>query len=127
VTDEERLPLRSINTALKCLLVPVCVFFVLLALPLVGNVMVLEGAAALSCPTGENVVHPCSVLGEDAGSLVNGYLVDAFILGAFNPFLAGMAFLLFLRSVLGRVWIIVVGVLLLAKVVIRRQPAKREG
>jgi hypothetical protein len=72
---------------------------------------------ALGCPTGENVVHSCSVLGEDVGSLVKGYLVDVFILGAFNPFSAGTAFLLFLRSVLGRAWIIVVGVLLLAKVV----------
>ncbi|MDE2307895.1 MAG: hypothetical protein KGJ97_06335 [Xanthomonadaceae bacterium] len=102
---------KRINLALKCVAVPVIAFFVLLAIPVVGNVIVLGGAGLLGCDTGENEIHPCVVLGTDIGGMVYGYVVDAFLVGGLNPFLAVMAFFGFLRSPFGVAWLfIVVGV-----------------
>lgn len=95
---------KRINLALKALFLPVIVFFVLLAIPVVGNVIVIGGAELLGCRTGENEIHPCVLLGSDIGSFVYGYLVDAFVAGMLNPFLAVIGFFDFLRTPVGIVW-----------------------
>ncbi|WP_250628155.1 hypothetical protein [Pinirhizobacter soli] len=101
--------LRGFNRALKWLLIPVIVALVLLALPLVGNFLVLGGVGALGCNTGEDAIHPCHVLGRDIGSLVSGYGVSIFVLGGLNPFLAMEAFAEFLQTPYGVAWLLAVG------------------
>ncbi|WP_233841564.1 hypothetical protein [Dyella sp. 2HG41-7] len=98
--------LRAFNLALKWLAIPVLVFFVLLAIPIVGNLLVIEGAHWLGCNTAENDIHPCQFLEWDIGELVSGYTVDAFIGGAANPLIAAYAFLAFIRSFIGAIWLL---------------------
>jgi hypothetical protein len=101
--------LRRFNLALKCLVAPVLIVFILLAIPLLGNFIVIGGAGLLGCQTGENHVHPCHFLGWDIGEFVYGYVVDIFVLGGANPFLAGVALLAFLRSPFGVAWLLLIG------------------
>jgi hypothetical protein len=97
---------KRLNLALKCVVIPVGAFFLLLAIPVVGNFIVIYGATLLDCNAGENVIHPCVVLGSDVGSLIYGYVVDAFVVGCLNPFLAVMAFFGFLRTPFGTGWLL---------------------
>jgi len=103
--------LRPFNLALKCLIIPVITLFVLLAVPILGNFIVIGGASLLGCNTGENDVHPCHFLGMYIGMFVYGYEVDIFILGGANPILALTALGWFVRSPVGIIWLVaVVGV-----------------
>lgn len=111
---------KRFNLALKCVLIPVSAFFLLLAIPILGNFIVIGGAGLLGCNTGENDVHPCMVLGSDVGGLIYGYVVDAFVIGGFNPFLAVMAFFGFLRTPFGTSWLLTVVGIFVARE-IRRQ------
>lgn len=111
---------KRFNLALKCVLIPVGAFFLLLAIPILGNFIVIGGAGLLGCNTGENDVHPCMVLGSDVGGLIYGYVVDAFVIGGFNPFLAVMAFFGFLRTPFGTSWLLTVVGIFVARE-IRRQ------
>lgn len=111
---------KRFNLALKCVLIPVGAFFLLLAIPILGNFIVIGGAGLLGCNTGENDVHPCMVLGSDVGSLIYGYVVDVFVVGGLNPFLAVMAFFGFLRTPFGTSWLLAVVGLFVAREV-RRQ------
>lgn len=97
---------KRFNLALKCVVIPVGAFFLLLAIPVVGNFIVIYGATLLGCNAGENMIHPCMFLGSDVGSLIYGYVVDAFVVGGFNPFLAVMAFFGFLRTPFGTSWLL---------------------
>ncbi|RUL62228.1 hypothetical protein EKH79_15190 [Dyella dinghuensis] len=113
--------LRPINRALKCLIIPVLVIFLLLAIPLVGNFVVLGGASLLGCQTGEDNIHPCHFLGWDIGEFVYGYVVDIFVLGGLNPILAFVAFRTFICSPLGMIWLsIVIGAVLVRERMRRR-------
>ena len=100
---------KWISVLFWCVVLPVAVFFILAAIPLVGNFTVLGTASLLHCSTGENMVHPCNLLGWDMGDFVYGYVVDIFILGGFNPVLAGIGFVGFLRSPPGIVWLLIAG------------------
>ncbi|WP_140656449.1 hypothetical protein [Rhodanobacter glycinis] len=111
---------KRFNLALKCVVIPVSAFFLLLAIPLLGNFIVIGGAGLLGCNTGENDVHPCMVLGSDVGSLIYGYVVDVFVVGGLNPFLAVMAFFGFLRTPFGASWLLTVVGIFVARE-IRRQ------
>jgi hypothetical protein len=97
--------LRKFNLALKSLIIPVAAFFLLLAIPIIGNFVVLGGASLLGCRIGEDNIHPCRFLFWDIGKLVYGYVVDMFVLGAINPFLSASALFGFIRSALGAVWL----------------------
>jgi len=97
--------LRKFNLALWLLVAPVFVFFLLLAIPILGNYIVIGGASALGCQTGENVIHPCHFLYWDIGDMVNGYMVDAFLAGAANPLISCLAFAAFVRSLPGAAWL----------------------
>lgn len=111
---------KRVNLALKCVLIPVSAFFLLLAIPLVGNFIVIGGAGLLGCNTGEDRIHPCMVLGSDVGDLISGYVVDAFVAGGLNPLLAMMAFFGFLRTPFGAGWLFTVVGIFVARE-IRRQ------
>lgn len=111
--------LRKYNLALWLLAAPVFVFFLLLAIPILGNYIVIGGAAALGCQTGENAIHPCHFLYGDIGDLVNGYTVDAFLGGAANPLISCLAFAAFVRSVPGAAWLSVVIAIFVARAVKR--------
>jgi hypothetical protein len=113
--------LRRLTIALRCLIIPVVVVFALLAIPLVGNFVVLEGASLLGCSVGEDKVHPCLFLGQDIGDFVYGYVVDIFLLGGFNPFFSAIAFANFIRSAIGIVWLLLVVGMYGARVIKRRQ------
>lgn len=93
-----------------CIALPVVVFFILAAIPLIGNFTVVGTATLLHCSTGENMAHPCNLLGWDMGDFVYGYVVDIFVLGGANPVLAGQGFVAFLRSAPGNVWLLMVGI-----------------
>lgn len=106
--------LRPFSLGLKGLVIPVLAFFLLLAIPLLGNFVVLGGASFLGCQTGEDNVHPCHFLGMDIGEFVYGYVVDIFVLGGLNPILAFVAFRAFIRSLLGIIWLsVVIGIVLI--------------
>jgi hypothetical protein len=100
--------------------IPVGAFFLLLAIPLLGNFIVIGGAGLLGCNTGEDEIHPCMVLGSDVGSVIYGYVVDIFVVGGLNPFLAVMAFFGFLHTPFGAGWLLAVVGLFAARE-IRRQ------
>lgn len=103
--------LHHFNLALWLLVTPVFVFFLLLAIPILGNLIVIRGAETLGCQTGENAIHVCHFLYWDIGSLVNGYVVDAFLVDAANPILSYFAFAAFVRCPPGAMWLsVVVGV-----------------
>ncbi len=105
--------LRPFSLALKFLVIPVVVAFLLLAIPLLGNFVVIGGASLLGCQTGEDNIHPCHFLGMDIGQFVYGYVVDIFVLGGLNPVLAFVAFRAFICSLIGMVWLaLVIGVFL---------------
>lgn len=113
--------LRPFGLALKCLVIPVLAIFLLLAIPLLGNFVVLGGASLLGCQTGEDKIHPCHFLGWDIGEFVSGYVVDIFVLGGLNPILALVAFRAFICSVLGIIWLsAVIGVLMVRERIRRR-------
>lgn len=111
---------KRFNLALKCMVIPVGAFFLLLAIPLLGNFIVIGGAGLLGCNTGEDEIHPCMVLGSDVGSVIYGYVVDIFVVGGLNPFLAVMAFFGFLHTPFGAGWLLAVVGLFAARE-IRRQ------
>jgi len=119
--------LRPFNIVLKCLITPVVVIFVLFAIPLLGNFVVVGGAALLGCQTGEDNIHPCHFLGMDAGELIYGYIVDIFMLGAFNPVLAFLALGAFVRSPLGIIWWLTAGGVLVAREIMRRRLRAERG
>jgi hypothetical protein len=113
--------LRPLSLALKFLIVPVIAIFLLLAIPLLGNFVVLGGASLLGCQTGEDNVHPCHFLGRDIGEFIYGYVVDIFLLGGLNPFLSLAAFSAFIRSLFGIIWLsVVIGVALIREHLRRR-------
>jgi len=113
--------LRPFNLTLMCLIIPVVVILVLLAMPILGNYIVIGGASLLGCNTGEDAIHPCHFLGMDIGDFVNGYVVDAFIAGAANPILAFFALGVFVRSPAGIIWSVVVVGLFVARALRRRR------
>jgi hypothetical protein len=107
--------LKKINLALKWLVIPIVVAFVLLAVPILGNVVALEFAKFIGCTVSANEPHACSLLGANIGGLLEGYLVGSFLAGAINPFLAGMALTIFISSTVGEVWLLAVFFLVSAK------------
>lgn len=118
--------LRWLSLALRLLAAPVLVFFVLLAIPILGNLIVLSGASALGCNTGENAIHSCHFLSWDIGELVYGYMVDAFLVGGANPILSMFAFAAFIRSMLGAAWLSAVVGLYAAREVKRHRLQQQE-
>lgn len=98
--DQQR-RLRGFNIALKCLMAPVLIFFILIAIPILGNFIIIGGASLLGCQSGENEAHSCHFWVWDIGDVVCGYTVDAFIGGAANPIIAALAFMGFVRSFIG--------------------------
>lgn len=96
--------LRWFNLTLWLLLTPVFVFFLLLAIPILGNLIVIKAAIAHGCQTGENAIHPCHFLYWDIGNLVSGYTIDMFLAGAANPLLSCYAFFAFVRCPPGIAW-----------------------
>lgn len=119
--------LRGFNRALRWLVSPVLLVFVLMAIPILGNFIVLGGASALGCRTGEDNVHPCHFLFWDIGSLDAAYMVDAFVAGAANPIISCFAFLAFVESFPGDVWFAVVLGLLIAREVKRSRLQQGAG
>ena len=113
--------LKRIRLALRLLIIPVLLVYLLLALPMVGNFVVLGGAHWLGCFTGENMIHSCIFLGSDIGEFVYGYIVDIFILGMFNPFFATEALLAFLHTPVGIAWLLALLGLLAAGFITRRE------
>lgn len=111
--------LKRLRVLLWGIVSPVTLFFVLLAIPLLGNFIVIEVASRLGCNLGENAVHPCLVLGHDMGSFVYGYLVDIFILGAFNPFFSAELFVRFLHSLAGILWMLGIAATIVARTIRR--------
>jgi 8-oxo-dGTP pyrophosphatase MutT (NUDIX family) len=112
---------HTITLAIRCLSWPVFVVFVLLALPMVGNLLVISLAHAHGCNTGEDAIHPCAFLVWDIGDLVSGYGLSSFLAGAANPFLAGLALYAFLKSWAGIVWSLLLGSALVMRWRRRRQ------
>jgi hypothetical protein len=104
---------------------PVLAFFILIAIPILGNFLVIGGAGLLGCQTGEDAIHSCHFLVWDIGELVNGYTIDAFIGGAANPIIAALAFVAFVRSSIGIVWLSAVGGVFVAREV-KRQKLRRQ-
>lgn len=117
--------LRGFNRALRWLVSPVLLVFVLMAIPIVGNFLVLGGASALGCRTGEDNVHPCHFLFWDIGNLDAAYMVDAFVVGAANPIISCFAFFAFVESFPGDVWFAAVLGLLIAREVKRTRLQQR--
>lgn len=111
--------LKRLRVLLWGIVSPVTLLFVLLAIPLLGNFIVIEVASRLGCNLGENAVHPCFVLGHDMGSFVYGYLVDIFILGAFNPFFSAELFVRFLHSLAGILWMLGIAATIVARTIRR--------
>ncbi|HEU4671063.1 MAG TPA: hypothetical protein VFR91_10150 [Dyella sp.] len=107
--------LKRLRVLLWGIVAPVAMLFILLAILLLGNFIVIEGASRLGCNLGENAVHLCFVLGHDMGSFVYGYLVDIFVLGAFNPFFSAELFLKFLQSTAGILWMLGIAAIILAR------------
>ena len=107
--------LKRLRVVLWSIVSPVAIFFVLLAVPLLGNLIVIESASRLGCNLGENAVHPCIVLGHDMGDFVYGYLVDIFVLGGFNPFFSAELFLKFLHSLAGMLWMLGIAATIVAQ------------
>lgn len=117
----QRLRLRGFNFALKCLVIPVLVFFILIAIPVLGNFLVIGGAELLGCSIAENEPHPCHFMEWDISELVGGYTLDAFIGGAANPLIACFAFVAFIRSFMGVIWLLAISGVFVAREVKRRQ------
>lgn len=111
--------LRGFNRALRWLVSPVLLVFLLMAIPILGNFIVLGGASALGCRTGEDAVHPCHFLFWDIGDLTAAYMVDAFVVGAANPIISCYAFFAFVESFPVDVWFAAVLGLLIAREVKR--------
>lgn len=109
--------LRGFNLALRWLVAPVLLFFLLLAIPIIGNLVVIGGVSALGCRTGEDAIHSCHFLYWDIGELVYGYTIDAFIAGAANPIISCFAFFAFVRRAPGAVWLsVVIGIFVVREV-----------
>ena len=118
--DQQR-RLRGFNIALKCLMAPVLIFFILFAIPILGNFIVIGGASLLGCQTGEDATHPCHFGVWDISDVVSGYTVDAFIGGAANPIIAALAFMGFVRSFIGIAGLLAVGGVLVAREIQRKK------
>lgn len=100
--------MKRIRWTLLVMVIPVLLAFLLLALPIVGNFVVLGFASAMGCSTGENMVHSCMFMGKDIGNFIYGYVVDIFVLGLFNPFFAASAMMVFLKTAIGIAWMLAV-------------------
>lgn len=118
--DVQRSRVRKVVVALNSLFFPVCWFFLLAAIPVIGNYLMLGFVSLMGCSVNEAQVHPCSLLGWDLSEVAYGYVVDAFLAGAANPFLAVYALEKFLVSAVGIVWLMVITILYIAKRRMRR-------
>ncbi|MFC5525005.1 hypothetical protein ACFPPA_04555 [Rhodanobacter ginsengisoli] len=119
--NAQRFRLKKVGLAFNSLFFPVCWFFLLSAIPVIGNYLMLGFVSLMGCSVNEAQAHPCSLLGWDLADVAYGYVVDAFLEGAANPLLAGWALEKFLISGLGIAWLMVVSILYIAKRRMRRQ------
>jgi len=120
-TNAKRSRLKKVCLALNGLFFPVCTFFLLSAIPLIGNYVMLGFVSLIGCSVNEAQAHPCSLLGWDLADVAYGYVVDVFLAGAANPLLAGWALERFLVSAVGIAWLMVVSILYIARRRMRRQ------
>lgn len=83
-----RRSIRLLDWVLVVLLLPPGLLYLLLAMPIVGNAIVLDLANQLGCHGDASGVQPCYFLGTDIGGIVYNYGVGMILLGMTNPIMA---------------------------------------
>ena len=101
--------LTLVNRALKVLVLPPVVVYILLALPIVGNLIVIGfSTRILRCHIDAGGPQSCLFLGNDIGDINYGYGVGSIVLGITNPFLAAEAYSRFISLPVFAGWVFLV-------------------
>ena len=104
---------------------PFVVFFVLLCLPVVGNIVALAFGQSIGCEFSEREAEPCFVFGVNLGEIFYGYLAGMFLLGIGNPVMFVRA--IFALSATFEIWFILISVccIVLGRKTIRFETLRR--
>ena len=98
--------LGRIDLAYKVLVLPPMILFILLALPLVGNVLViLFTTKVMHCPLSAGSAQACVFLGHDIGGISYAYAMSLVLLGAFNILYAIWIYCTFVPKVILLAWL----------------------
>ena len=79
--------LKVLNLVLAAIIFPAAVGFLLLGLPVIGNVVVSSFADHIGCSVNASGPPTCHFLGRDVGGMIYGYLVSGIVGGMLNPLL----------------------------------------
>jgi len=104
-----------INLSLLAVIALPVIFFVLLATPIIGNVIVVALGTKLGCGGSAAAPQPCYFLGKDFGGIYYNYAMTVVALGITNPVLAVSLFKLLLTPQTAIAWLATIAGLFVAR------------